>query len=423
MLLHGHGVDPALIWKETKRRGSSRIDLAEDWRRSGGRQEAASICRRLEGLDSGEALGERKGQRVSAQSKGAAAAACHVKWAFSGEKSFCSRKCRDQEILTEEEENSTAVFSISSAGSSSSLKDDIFMAEMPEEARVQINCWVAAETHNLVDSILPENSVKSETSVVVSTALYFKGSWDEPFKKYLTKEGKFQRLDGSTVDAKFLRSQSHQFITTHEGFKVLKMPYALFDRGNNNNMLRNTEISSSVVPPPQEHLPEYSMVVLLPDARDGLSMMEDKMASSPDFLQKHLPKRAVKVGDFQVPKFKLSFTTSAKVVLEDLGIKTMFHPMEANLQGILEDDDDDGFPEPLYVDDIFHKAVIKVDGGRNRGCGLHSYGVNGWRVSLVGAAQAGGLRCRSSVCLLYSGGGVWYGAILFAGHVHDPTKS
>ena len=48
----------------------------------------------------------------------------------SGEKAFCSRNCRDQEVLTEEEVNITAVASLSSAGSSSSFNDDIFMAEM-----------------------------------------------------------------------------------------------------------------------------------------------------------------------------------------------------------------------------------------------------------------------------------------------------
>jgi len=48
----------------------------------------------------------------------------------SGEKAFCSGNCRDNEILTEEDENIAAISSLSSAGSSSSFNDDIFMAEM-----------------------------------------------------------------------------------------------------------------------------------------------------------------------------------------------------------------------------------------------------------------------------------------------------
>ncbi|KAL6607735.1 hypothetical protein ACP70R_040798 [Stipagrostis hirtigluma subsp. patula] len=50
---------------------------------------------------------------------------------YRGGKELCSGNCRDQEILTEEdEEKSTAVSSLSSVDSSSSFNDDIFMAGM-----------------------------------------------------------------------------------------------------------------------------------------------------------------------------------------------------------------------------------------------------------------------------------------------------
>ncbi|KAL6897867.1 hypothetical protein ACP4OV_006826 [Aristida adscensionis] len=50
---------------------------------------------------------------------------------YRGVKAFCSANCRDQEILTEEEEDkTTAMSSLSSVGSSSSFSDDIFMAGM-----------------------------------------------------------------------------------------------------------------------------------------------------------------------------------------------------------------------------------------------------------------------------------------------------
>src|SRR5437868_3295539 len=49
----------------------------------------------------------------------------------SGENAFCSGNCRDHKILIEEEEeSSTAISSLSSVGSSSSLNEDIFMAGM-----------------------------------------------------------------------------------------------------------------------------------------------------------------------------------------------------------------------------------------------------------------------------------------------------
>ncbi|CAN6195406.1 unnamed protein product [Urochloa humidicola] len=101
-----------------------------------------------------------------------------------------------------------------------------FLAK-PEEARKQINSWVAEKTSNLIDSILPERSVKRDTRLVIDTAVYFKGIWETPFSKYLTKEHKFHLLDGATVDAPFMRSHNSQFIAAYKGFKVFRMPYAV----------------------------------------------------------------------------------------------------------------------------------------------------------------------------------------------------
>lgn len=98
-----------------------------------------------------------------------------------------------------------------------------------EAAREEINKWVASATNNLINSILPPGSVDRSTSLVVATAIYFKGMWRTPFDASLTKEGKFQRLDGTTMDAQFMRSHSDQFIATYRGFKVLKMPFAVHD--------------------------------------------------------------------------------------------------------------------------------------------------------------------------------------------------
>jgi hypothetical protein len=95
----------------------------------------------------------------------------------------------------------------------------------PEEARTQINRWVAESTNNVIDSIVAPGSVDSSTRLVATNAIYFKGSWETPFDKESTKEDKFHRLDGSAVDTQFMCSADSQFIGVHDGFKVLRMPY------------------------------------------------------------------------------------------------------------------------------------------------------------------------------------------------------
>lgn len=209
----------------------------------------------------------------------------------------------------------------------------------PDEAVQQINSWVAEVTRNLIDSIVDKNTVCEATAVVITNAIYFKGLWTTPFEKERTKEDKFYRLDGSTVSAKFMRSYQKQFIAVHDGFKVLEMPYK--------------------APDPSSHgtpTPQYSMFFVLPDARDGLWSLLEKIGASPDFLHDHRPTKPVTVGRFLLPKFKLCFFKSIKKDLEDLGIKAVFS-VGAELPDMLEDRS--GLP--LYVGDVLHKAVIEVN--------------------------------------------------------------
>jgi serpin B len=99
------------------------------------------------------------------------------------------------------------------------------------------------------------------------------------------------------------------------------------------------------------------MCIFLPDADDGLPSLLDAIASCPGFLHKHLPHKEVKVGEFKLPRFKLSFHSSVVNDLDKLGLRLPFHEA-ANLSDMAEDDDS-GFP--LVVNDVIHKAVIEVN--------------------------------------------------------------
>lgn len=174
------------------------------------------------------------------------------------------------------------------------------------------------------------------------------------------------------------------------------------------------------------------MLVFLPDARDGLPALEDKMlqASCHDaFLQRHTPERSVEVGDFRVPKFKLSFYTRAKRVLRELGIEAMFDPVAADLPDVLEannnNNNNGGSPdhEPLFFRDVYHKAVIEVNEEGTEAAATTAMYMQ------VGAAPGSRHRRPKPVDFVADHPFAFFvvedmsGAILFAGHVLDPTKS
>uniref|UniRef100_A0ACD5WAP1 Uncharacterized protein n=1 Tax=Avena sativa TaxID=4498 RepID=A0ACD5WAP1_AVESA len=213
--------------------------------------------------------------------------------------------------------------------------------EEPGEAVKLINAWAAAATNNLIDSILTDGQVSTQTDIVVANSVYFKGTWHVPFDEEYTEDDKFHRLDGTTYDVPFMQiSRSHYYIACHEGFKVLKLQYK--------------QDHQRFWPPSP-----FSMCFFLPDARDGLAGLINTIASSgPDFIREHLPASSVEVGEFKLPRFKLTFSSDMSAILQRLGLQVAFDEKEADLNDMVEEE---GTGRPLALQSIIHKAVIEVN--------------------------------------------------------------
>ncbi|CAL4994220.1 unnamed protein product [Urochloa decumbens] len=214
----------------------------------------------------------------------------------------------------------------------------------PGEAADEINSWVAKATNNLINSILAPSSRRPDTSLIFTNAIYFKGKWEEPFYKTKTITDKFYRLDGRTAKARFMRSDTSQFISVRDGLKVLKLPY-------------KTAPLVPHAPPP----PRHSMYVFLPDARHGLPKLVEKITSMPGFWRHQLPDTRVPVGEFRLPKFKLSFGTSLTRVLRDgMGIRAAFDARLADLSEMAAVEGSGG-GVPVFADEVCHRAVVEVN--------------------------------------------------------------
>uniref|UniRef100_A0A0D9XQG3 Serpin domain-containing protein n=1 Tax=Leersia perrieri TaxID=77586 RepID=A0A0D9XQG3_9ORYZ len=229
----------------------------------------------------------------------------------------------------------------------------------PVEARKEINAWVAAATKNLITEVINPHEQSNNTRNVVGNAIYsfniyFKGEWVTPFPKSSTAEGEFRRLDGGNpVDAPFMHRPpgSYHYIACHDGFKVLRLPYKSTGRDAYNHKLVDT-------------LPSFSMLVFLPDDRDGLWRLIEMITSSPEFVEEHIPYESVPVGKFRIPKFKLTFSSSISDDLFFLGLRLPFDDILAEMWGIAEkkDDGDGGDKEaPMYVSGVIHKAVVEMN--------------------------------------------------------------
>ncbi|EFH62182.1 serpin family protein, partial [Arabidopsis lyrata subsp. lyrata] len=170
-------------------------------------------------------------------------------------------------------------------------------AEEVREELTPTNTWASRHTNDLIKDLLPYGSVTSLTNWIYGNALYFKGAWEKEFDKSMTKEKPFHLLNDKSVSVPFMRSYKRQFIEAYDGFKVLKLPYRQ-SRDDTNR--------------------KFSMYLYLPDKKGELDNLLERMTSTPGFLDSHIPKYRVDVGDFRIPKFKIEFGFEASSVFNDV---------------------------------------------------------------------------------------------------------
>jgi serpin B len=161
---------------------------------------------------------------------------------------------------------------------------------------------------------------------------------------------------------------------------------------------------------------QFSMCIFLPDARDGLPSLVEAIASQPGFLHEHLPEEKVEVDEFRVPKFKLSFESSIVTILEKLGLKLPFSD-QADLSGMV-DHDESGVP--MVLSDVIHKALIEVNEEGTVAVAITwtdlEYGCD------MPPTPPPGVDFVADHPFAYFIVEEVSGAVVFAGHVLDPSK-
>ena len=201
----------------------------------------------------------------------------------------------------------------------------------PAEAVAQVNSWVEKATAGLIEDVLPQGSVDNSTVLVLANALYFKGSWHEKFDSSKTRDSMFHLLDGSSVQTPFMSTTKKQYISSLDNLKILKLPY---HQGGDKR--------------------KFSMYILLPEAVDGLWSLAKRLSTEPEFIENHIPIEKVEVGQFKLPKFKISFGFEASNLLQGLGLQLPFST-EADLTEMVDS------PENLHISAVQHKSFVEVN--------------------------------------------------------------
>jgi len=193
----------------------------------------------------------------------------------------------------------------------------------PEGSRKKINNWASIKTKGTIKELLPKGAINRETRVILTNAVYFKESWKNPFDVRQTKMRKFH-----------MSSNKVKKIPMMEGyFKV--------------SMLRNNYFTGIDLP---YRGGRFSMVVLLPNSRNGLTDAEKSLNWSS--LQKSSRrKRKVRIV---LPKIKITSRYELTNRLRSLGVKSLFND-HCDLSRMFK------AGGHVFVTNAVHQASVVVD--------------------------------------------------------------
>jgi serpin B len=200
----------------------------------------------------------------------------------------------------------------------------------PAAAAQHINKWVADQTRDKIQDLIPANALNKLTRLVLANALYLKAPWADPFPDKATQPEPFHVRGGAPLDVPMMRNTDRFGYAKREGFTAVSLPYVGGD---------------------------LQFLVLLPDDVNGLRTLESNLTA--DVLAKCTRLETQDV-DLHLPKFKLEPPTIALAEnLQALGMKSAFNIPQgsANFDKMAPRKPNDY----LYISNVFHKTFIAVD--------------------------------------------------------------
>ena len=195
-----------------------------------------------------------------------------------------------------------------------------------DASRRHINDFVAKHTKDRITNLLPPGSIQSTTRLVLTNALYFKGTWKHEFDAKATVDADFRTLAGAEVRVPMMNMTHRLRYAEIDGVQVVELPYEGGD---------------------------LAMNILLPRDADGLAALESNMVAGD--LTSWLGALGSNEVILSLPRFKLDPPKPISLVepLQALGMTKAFDPSQADFSGMSD--------EALFVDNAFHKCFVEVN--------------------------------------------------------------
>jgi len=210
-----------------------------------------------------------------------------------------------------------------------------------EKSRQTINSFIEEQTNNKIKDLIPQGSLDPLTRLVLTNAIYFKGTWEWEFDKSDTNEQDFKVTPTNIVKTQIMYMKPDKAKFNYADIRelqILELPY------------KGEKISMLILLPKQGE--DY-------DFETGEKIVSDYTLEDIEFSAKKLNEyksqmKETKLDAIYLPKFEFDTKYTLNENLKTLGMPTAFDFEKADFSGMTQ-------AEKLYISEVIHQAYVKVD--------------------------------------------------------------
>ena len=185
-----------------------------------------------------------------------------------------------------------------------------------------INTWVKQNTKEKIEKIV--DRIAPDSLLFLINAVYFKGKWEAPFEKALTKPQPFTLSDGKKIQHPAMSRSGEYRYYDAPTFQAISLPY-----GSG----------------------RFSMEVFLPKSKSNLVEFQKQLTAKN--WQEWSTKFIRREGLIQLPRFKMEYETSLKNALQNMGMAIAFNPDKADFRDLTA--------VKAFISDVKHKTFVEVN--------------------------------------------------------------
>ena len=263
-----------------------------------------------------------------------------------------------------------------------------------ERSRQTINTFIEEQTNDKIKDLIPQGVLTPDIKLVLTNAIYFKGTWTWEFDKSDTREQDFKITPTNIVKTPmmFMDNDKARFNYADLGeLQILELPY----KGE-----------------------DVSMLILLPKQGEDYNFetgerivsdytLEDIELSSEKLNEYKSQMQETKLDYISIPKFEFDTKYFMNDALSAMGMPTAFTD-GADFSGMTGKDD-------LLISFVIHQAYVKVDEEGTEAAAATAVGVG---ITSVSPRK----EFRADHPFIFIIQEKETGNILFMGRVVDPTK-